>query len=249
MRNPENFIWISSAPGAHGKFLQTMIFWLANDIVTDRHFFTDTNYHQQGASIQSYTNVGDRGALPWNLITTVKFNDDNSYSTMVFAGGMEHFENRPYASVIRNFSKFKWIVVTMEDYDWLNIDLNHYLKLDHRLYTKFLPNIGHLNFNDPNIATGIIKKCYEIPNFTDQHKKFSLDSYLKAVDKLSQKHKDIFDHLEYRDILLNPEYVMSKMSEWTNKPINDFIRTKYQQYLEAQKKFLLKINPTHFLVA
>ena len=63
------------------------------------------------------------------------------------------------------------------------------------------------------------------------------------------KYKDTFDYLEYRDILLRPEYVMSKICEWTEKPINDFIKTTYYEYLEAQKRFLKKVNPGHFLVA
>ena len=136
----------------------------------------------------------------------------------------------------------------MEEIDWLSIDLNHYLKLDRTLYTQFLPPLTGLNFENPTVAVDIIKRCYRIPGFLDRKKMFSREYYFKTLDKL-EKYKDTFDYLEYRDILLRPEYVMSKICEWTEKPINDFIKTTYYEYLEAQKRFLKKVNPGHFLVA
>ena len=248
MRNPENFIWISSAPGAHGKFLQSIIFWLANDIVPTKQFFTNINYHQQGADVQSYTNIGDRGTVNLQNMLDVKFNDDNSCKTMTFAGGMDHPAERFESKFIDQFQKFKWITVTTEEIDWLSIDLNHYFKLDRNLYTQFLPPLTGLNFQNPTVAVDIIKRCYEIPGFNDRKKIFSREYYFKTLVKL-EKYKDAFDYLEYRDILLRPDYVMSKICEWTEKPINDFIQKTYYKYLEAQKRFLKKVNPGHFLVA
>ena len=250
MRRPEKFIWISSAPGAHGKFLQSLMFWLSNDIVPTEKFKTIINYHDQGASVQGYTNVGRTGTLPIKSISDVTFNGDNGCSTMVFAGGMELFHDRTdYKDIIDSFGRFKWITVTMEEPDWLSIDLNHYFKLDRKLYTRFIPDTGRLKFKDPTVAVDIIKQCYALPKFTDRRKEFSLESYQRQLQHFDIGYRSVFDYLEFRDILSRPEYVMSKMSEWCERPVSDFIRTTYLRYVESQRAFLSKINPSHFLVA
>jgi hypothetical protein len=44
--------------------------------------------------------------------------------------------------------------------------------------------------------------------------------------------------IRYKDIVGNPEKVLQQLSEFTGKPMTDFVREQYYGYVERQKKFI-----------
>jgi len=249
-RDLSNFIHISSASGAGGKFLSTLIFWLANDHIEPQQYWNTLNYHDQSNDMLGYTNFENDGSgrnleIPiWN---DFKFKSDNAFHTMVFAGGVEDFFKR-HKDIVKDFPNYKIVNVTFNDDDILTIELNHFWKQCPNTYCERVGVPFVLRELTTDSAREIVEKYMTLPN-TIEHNQLLHETNIEII---KQRYLTVLSHhyfIKFSDILKNPEIVMDTMFQIAERPINDFIRNKYQEYRNTQLRFIDKRMPWHPLAS
>jgi hypothetical protein len=247
----ENYIPVISASGACGKFISAMITYALNDIQIEEKKFNftydrRTHYHNEWNDIMNETNIHHSSPIEYPHWNKFKLKKDSRYHSLSFAGGITLIDPN---DISKAFPNFKIVIITVSPEDRMLIDLNHFWKSGASNYWQedseydFYQSGWQENLT-PEIARKIIEEYYV---------KTGIDTFGTVTDNLAKKWtnqlephwQDRIYFIRFRNIVENPETVISTIEQIAEKPLSTDLQKEYYRYVNIQLEYYKNYIPNH----
>ena len=242
----DNFIPVISASGACGKFISAMVTFSLNDVhISGNEYKNGIDYHSAWDFIMNETNFAPHEVIPHPQWKSLKLKKDSSYHGLSFAGGVTLVE---FDEISKFFPGFKIIMITVNQDDRILVDLNHFWKSGPKNYVQENSEFKNINFDDiPSINPETAKKVIE------DHYKTGIDTFHTVLEdlasdwfeKLKPEWQERIHFIKFRDIVDNPETVISTIERVVEKSMTENLRTEYYRYVNLQLRYYKEFIPWH----
>jgi hypothetical protein len=150
--------------------------------------------------------------------------------------------------MLNRFPNARSIVILHDKDDIEEIAINSFFKFiigDHAYDTDFAAkkNFEWLRDNISFVFDSMdIKRPEDIPPslypaFVEIRSASVITSGFHLID-VKPEYEHCVKPIRYKDIIGNPDKVLDQLSEFTDKPMTDFVKSQYYGYVDRQKKFL-----------
>jgi hypothetical protein len=217
--------------GASGQFIKSMLVYILSDDDINMDFNDGTShwyyrkYLQSKPQLAILSNKGNRNLKKYNIIANI-----NTTSPLVDTPDLQKLCNCEL--------DYKLISIHADDDDLFFINANHYHKqpgtipyftqLSNELFS--IPDLKKLNKEQEKLLINhhSVKNGY----YTDY-----LQPFNKWLAECSKHFHGSLYHINFKDIVNNPDKVKHLLETITNKTMSDHAHRQYDKYVERQLEF------------